>query len=284
MPAVDSTGALRFWMSHGIISDVAFHGAMQTCDLASIWPLAVRARGGALKEPRTALLTSPTPPLQQQSTASAAATDGHDDRKCEEYIDMAMAQFEDINIYDVYADVCLADAQRLDGPSAARPGPALRQPRYDPCIDGEVETYMNRPDVQAALHANSTADGTAQPGPWVTCTPRIQYSHDDVLTSMIPVYEEQLLGAGLELLVYSGDIDAIVPVIGTRKWVRDLGLGVEESWRAWRSGTGQVGGWTVRYKKGLTFASVRGAGHMVPYTQPERAFYMFSRFVHGKPL
>ena len=28
----------------------------------------------------------------------------------------------------------------------------------------------------------------------------------------------------------------------------------------------QVGGWTVEHE-GLTFASVRGAGHMVPYTQ-----------------
>lgn len=199
---------------------------------------------------------------------------------------MAMAEFESINIYDVYADVCLADSQNIDNhPAGSSPTrPSLRQPRYDPCIDGEVEIYMNRRDVQDALHANSTADGTARPGPWVTCTPTVQYSYDDVLTSMISVYEDHLLGAGLDLLVYSGDVDAIVPVIGTRKWVRDLGLGVEEPWRAWRSTTGQVGGWTVRYKKGLTFASVRGAGHMVPYTQPERAFYLFSQFVHGKPL
>ena len=46
----------------------------------------------------------------------------------------------------------------------------------------------------------------------------------------------------------------------------------------------QVGGWTVRYSHGLTFASVRGAGHMVPYTQPERAFHMFSSFVHNQTL
>lgn len=111
----------------------------------------------------------------------------------------------------------------------------------------------------------------------------MEYSHKDVLTSMLSVYD-QLLGSGLEFLVYSGDIDAIVPIIGTRRWIRKLGLEVEEKWRAWRSASGQVVGWTVKYAKGLTFASVRGAGHMVPYTQAERAFHLFSRWVHVKPL
>ena len=45
----------------------------------------------------------------------------------------------------------------------------------------------------------------------------------------------------------------------------------------------QVGGWTVRYER-LTFASVRGAGHMVPYTQPARAFHLFDRWVNEEPL
>lgn len=45
----------------------------------------------------------------------------------------------------------------------------------------------------------------------------------------------------------------------------------------------QVGGWTVEHE-GLTFASVRGAGHMVPYTQPERAYTLFTSWVHGQEL
>jgi len=100
---------------------------------------------------------------------------------------------------------------------------------------------------------------------------------------MLPLYEK-LLEATLDILIYSGDVDAIVPIIGTRQWIQRLELEVEEAWRSWRSSTGQVGGWTVKYEKGFTFASVRGAGHMVPYTQPERAFYLFSQWVHGQPL
>ena len=111
------------------------------------------------------------------------------------------------------------------------------EPSYDPCIDNEVEMYFNRPDVQRALHANLTGD---LPGPWQTCTQAIRYSRQDLLASMLPLYEE-LLDAGLRILVYTGDVDAIVPVIGTRNWIESLGLEVEAPWRAWRSATGQVG-------------------------------------------
>lgn len=46
---------------------------------------------------------------------------------------------------------------------------------------------------------------------------------------------------------------------------------------------GQVGGYVEEYD-GLTFSTVRNAGHMVPYTQPERAFHLFSHWIHGKEL
>jgi serine carboxypeptidase-like clade 2 len=143
-----------------------------------------------------------------------------------------------------------------------------------------VELYFNRRDVQDALHANVSG---ALPGPWATCTSAIDYSRDDLLASMLPVYED-LLRSGISMLVYTGDVDAIVPIIGSRRWIEGLGLQVEEPWRAWRAATGQVGGWTTGYGQGLRFASVRGAGHLVPLTQPERAFHLFSRWIHGKPL
>ena len=85
--------------------------------------------------------------------------------------------------------------------------------------------------------------------------------------------------AGLRILVYSGDVDAIVPVIGTRRWIESLLLPVLRPWHQWRA-QGQVAGFEVVYE-GLTFATVRGAGHMVPYTQPARAAALFRRYLHG---
>ncbi|WZZ31967.1 hypothetical protein YC2023_015368 [Brassica napus] len=45
-----------------------------------------------------------------------------------------------------------------------------------------------------------------------------------------------------------------------------------------------VGGWVTEYGELLTFATVRGAAHMVPYAQPSRALHLFSGFVRGRRL
>lgn len=53
---------------------------------------------------------------------------------------------------------------------------------------------------------------------------------------------------------------------------------------------GQVGGYTTSLgfpgagQPALHFATVRNAGHMVPYTQKSRALHLFSNFINGKPL
>ena len=46
----------------------------------------------------------------------------------------------------------------------------------------------------------------------------------------------------------------------------------------------QVGGYQVRYEKDFTFTTVKGAGHMCPSTQPERAHHIMMRFTRGVPL
>ncbi|CAI7825384.1 unnamed protein product [Closterium sp. NIES-54] len=45
----------------------------------------------------------------------------------------------------------------------------------------------------------------------------------------------------------------------------------------------QVGGWVTRYK-GLTFVTVRGAGHQIPTGRPASAFTIFQHFLHGTTL
>ncbi|OEL23121.1 Serine carboxypeptidase-like 34 [Dichanthelium oligosanthes] len=50
-----------------------------------------------------------------------------------------------------------------------------------------------------------------------------------------------------------------------------------------RTSSGRVGGWTVVYD-GLIFVTVRGAGHMVPSTQPDQALELFKHFLANKNL
>ncbi|KAF3511364.1 hypothetical protein F2Q69_00000931 [Brassica cretica] len=74
--------------------------------------------------------------------------------------------------------------------------------------------------------------------------------------------------------------DSVVPVTATRLSISHLNLTVKTRWYPWYSGN-QVGGWTEVYE-GLTFATVRGAGHEVPVLQPERALILLRSFLAGK--
>lgn len=303
-PPSDNRGALDFWFSHGLISFTVRDGLDKNCNFSYIGPL--------------------TPRLSAANDAQGAS---EEDERCEQFVSQAFQQISHINIYDIYADVCLKDKPLAEEAAASNSSALLRNeilaaldddadgvfspadylrsslegarrqqqarrrrgaganaitdPQYDPCVGDLVQTYFNRPEVRRAIHANK--EGGLK-GAWSNCNRALQYSREDLLTSMLPVYQELLAVDGLDILVYSGDVDAIVPVTGTRSWIHDFKLEVKERWRPWFSATQQVGGWTVKYAEGLTFASVRGAGHMVPYTQPERALHLFTQFIHSQRL
>lgn len=58
---------------------------------------------------------------------------------------------------------------------------------------------------------------------------------------MLPKYRDILKHeADLDILIFSGDVDGIVPVIGTRRWVASLQLPVVKEWRPWYSHTGEL--------------------------------------------
>lgn len=46
----------------------------------------------------------------------------------------------------------------------------------------------------------------------------------------------------------------------------------------------QVAGWTQAYGDYLSFATIRGASHEAPFSQPERSLVLFRSFIGGKPL
>ena len=48
----------------------------------------------------------------------------------------------------------------------------------------QIDTYLNRLDVQEAIHAN-----TKLPYKWSECSSVLNYSRTDLLTSVLPVYE-----------------------------------------------------------------------------------------------
>lgn len=101
-----------------------------------------------------------------------------------------------------------------------------------------------------------------------------------------------LIKENLRIWVYSGDVDADVPITGTINWLskfrEEFGIPVVQPWREWwvpglHKHEDQVGG-MVWELKGITFASVKGAGHMVPLDQRKSAAVLLDAFVNGLPL
>eukprot|EP00941_MAST-03F_sp_MAST-3F-sp1_P004874 g4874.t1 len=135
------------------------------------------------------------------------------------------------SMYDIYADVCHHKRRLIGGGN---------KDWEDPCIENYLNTYLNRRDVQKIiLHGNE---------------------------SVLDVYRNVLIPNGnLKIFLYSGDIDAMVAADGTRAWLQKLEqegiLTEKEKWRPWVVDQ-QLAGFTVTYNEQVTYATIRGAGHL----------------------
>ncbi|KAJ8505497.1 hypothetical protein OPV22_006383 [Ensete ventricosum] len=235
----DSLGTVFYWWTHSMISDSTYKSILSSCDFRS---------------PRSS-------------------------RKCDHVVSYAVNhEFGDIDQYSIYTPSCTAsnatDVQRLRFKNSLI---HRRAAGYDPCVEKRAEKYYNRPDVQKAMHANTSGI----PYRWTACSDVLIKTWADADISMLPTYKE-LIKAGLRVWLFSGDTDSVVPVTATRFAISHLGLKTKIPWYPWYSRR-QVAGWTEVYE-GMTFASVRGAGHEVPLLQPSRALQLFQSFLAGKQL
>jgi len=92
------------------------------------------------------------------------------------------------------------------------------------------------------------------------------------------------IAAEYPFLVYSGDVDAQLPHVATERWTAGLGFDEVEPWRPWTVSGDYVGGYVTRYEHNFTYATVKGAGHMVPTYRPMAAQTMVRRFIEGQRL
>ncbi|GLJ25039.1 hypothetical protein SUGI_0479230 [Cryptomeria japonica] len=185
-----------------------------------------------------------------------------------------------VNQYDVILDVCYPSIVEQE----------LRLKRkvtkmslgVDVCMTYERRFYFNLPEVQHALHANRTK----LPYGWSMCSSVLNYNSLDGNINILPVLKS-IIQQGVRVWIFSGDQDSVVPLVGSRSLVRqladELSLTVSVPYGAWYQ-NGQVAGWATAYGKILTFATVRGAAHMVPFSQPSRSLVLFQTFLSGKDL
>uniref|UniRef100_A0A452YS86 Carboxypeptidase n=1 Tax=Aegilops tauschii subsp. strangulata TaxID=200361 RepID=A0A452YS86_AEGTS len=191
-----------------------------------------------------------------------------------------------IDVYSLYTPYCDLGYPALNASSSANIGVGqtngrfdlLKMPMgFDPCTQTYATEYLNREDVQRALHANTTG----MPYPYVLCRNSINAVWKDSDMTVVPIVKK-LAEEGLRIWIFSGDTDARIPTTSTRYTLKKLGLPIKEDWSPWFSHK-QVGGWSVVYD-GLTFVTVRGAGHMVPTSLPEQALELFKHFLANHNL
>ncbi|KAL3818485.1 hypothetical protein ACJIZ3_004390 [Penstemon smallii] len=182
-----------------------------------------------------------------------------------------------VDKYDVTLDVCIPSVLS----QSKIISPKQNSERIDVCVEDEVTKYLNRRDVQKALHARLI--GVRR---WDVCSNILDY---DMLNLEIPTISivGSLIKEGIPVLIYSGDQDSVIPLTGSRTLVhglaKKLGLNTTVPYRVWFEGH-QVGGWTQVYGNVLSFATIRGASHEAPFSQPERSFVLFKSFLESRPL
>lgn len=243
----DIPSTYEFYWSHGMISDEIGLTIMNDCDFDDY--------------------TNASPHNVSQS--------------CNDAVNEATRIVGDyINPYDVILDVCY--------PSIVEQELRLKKMAtkissgVDVCMSYERRFYFNLPEVQKALHANRTNI----PYPWSMCSGILNYTDGDEDINILPVLKK-IVQHKIPVWVFSGDQDSVIPLLSSRTLVRelahDLGFKITVPYGAWFH-KGQVAGWATEYGNLLTFATVRGAAHMVPYAQPSRALHLFSSFVRGRRL
>jgi carboxypeptidase C (cathepsin A) len=153
---------------------------------------------------------------------------------------------------------------------------------YEPCSEQYLLEYLNRADVQSAIHVKPGAK-------WQMCSDKVSgaYNQTDVNANMVPVWKQLIAEGDLNIMILSGDDDSVCATLGTQQFIWDLGYKPlpTMNWKRWTVG-GQTAGFLTSFdvpspnKKGrFSFATVHSAGHMVPATQPERSLSLLNTFL-----
>lgn len=142
-----------------------------------------------------------------------------------------------------------------------------------------IDKYLNKPEVMEALGAETEA--------YEGCNFDVNRNFVFAGDWMKPYHKKviDLLEADLPVLIYAGDKDFICNWLGNEGWTnvlpwhgtQDFSDAKIKSW----SVDGKKAG-TVKNFENFTFLRVFGAGHMVPYDQPENSLDFFNAWISGK--
>jgi carboxypeptidase C (cathepsin A) len=139
-----------------------------------------------------------------------------------------------------------------------------------PCTDDiGITNYFNKDTVRAQLHIKRADQ-------WTPCSEKVgnNYHMSNSSLSFFPTFKQK----GLKVLLYSGNVDAVVPYVETEEYIKQIGWKQTSPKKNLVNARGSLMGWQVEYE-GLTYVIINGAGHMVPSDKPHAAYEMFKSFI-----
>ncbi|KAJ6786716.1 hypothetical protein PWT90_08974 [Aphanocladium album] len=143
-----------------------------------------------------------------------------------------------------------------------------------------VEQYLNRKDVLQALNVEVDS--------FENCNGNINYAFHATGDDMKPVHLNvpKVLAKSVPVLIYAGDADFICNWLGNRAWTNALQWPGQSSFKSaqtqnltYKTDGGDAYG-TIQSAKGLAFARIFGAGHLVPMDEPKPILDLVNRWVH----
>ncbi|KAK6913212.1 Peptidase S10, serine carboxypeptidase [Dillenia turbinata] len=165
-----------------------------------------------------------------------------------------------IDIFNLLLPECLASSSSQQFQSIGKHGQILAafsrsRAIGDPCVEGRILSSLNKPEVQQALHANTT---------------HIQFPLKFCSSSRVPLTGTTIIA---------------------NKLAKELELVPFTTYSTWYN-MKQVGGWSQSFgglrdgknETYLTYATVRGGAHEVPFTAPSEALSLFRSFLNNSPL
>jgi len=210
---------------------------------------------------------------------------------CPQQINQMGAGLNDLNPYNIYQECFMGELKEYKKHRVTYLPPLHHFDRFRsslqnrsnftavviPCEDTDAITrYLTQPAVRQALHIPAVVQD------WTICAP-IDYT--SLYDSMRTQYQQILQTGKYRMLVYNGDFDTMCNYLGDEWFVDSLNQPLTSPSMQWYySGSGgskQVGGFVKKYKN-ITFATVKGAGHMVPSDKPNPALVMFKNFLSGQ--
>ncbi|KAJ7129023.1 serine carboxypeptidase [Mycena crocata] len=151
-------------------------------------------------------------------------------------------------------------------------------------VTKHIRSYLDRPEVRELLGVDPSLTSN-----FSSCSNTVGYAFSARLDGFRNTqhYVAALLERGVRVLIYVGNYDWICNWVGNERWTLAMEWSGQEEFsrqdlKPWGIGEGTARIGLARSAMGLTFATVEGAGHMVPYDKPKESLELLRRWLAGK--